>query len=894
MSNNKTIIEVYKSTELAGANMIFNTYRKKLIAIFVVIAMVPTIIIALGINLKVEDEIVKNTIRDKAKSLEHEVEKVDIWFQDKEKTLETASNNYSFLKDIIGSENSKDRLRKYLNTQILNNKEFLNLYIALEDGTDYFSIKGFDPKVDTKNRPWYRNAKLAGGPIWTQPYRDMITNEKVITLSTPIYDNTGNFQGVVGADFKVETIVDTIKNINTLKDSSTYLVGPTEKIYKVIGKDILAKEDDEKVKSFLDYIKFRNYGQKEFEIGKGYISIHSTISSIRWKVASITPKEYFYGNTNRINKYLALALVLTLILALILAIIVSRIFSRSLDKLIEGTREIQDGNYNYKINLNNNDEFGQLAEGFNTMAATIRDKTKELIENNSSLQEMNIELEASYEQLEATTDQLNESESRYRSLIENMDEIVWVIDNNFNIEFLNDKINDMMGYCKNQLIGKNFNEIIRKCGDLNYDLLEQIKEEDLKNYPFICVNKKGKEIITEISTNRIYESNRLVAIQGVIRDVTNRSIMEKEIIRRNNELSTINKISKTLNSTMDLETLLKNMTRDIVNMLDIPLCSIRLLTENNKLKPVAHYGELSNIVSEDNIGIDEDVIGEAVRKGKIVVLNKKDKKKMNKYNKGFFSKKSKVNFANIIPIKNRNEVLGVMLIATKEPVEKSELNITLSLSNQMAMVIDNINLYQDLKEGYIKTIKTLAAAVEAKDKYTEGHSLRVSKYSKIISRYMGFSNEFCDEIEFAGILHDIGKIGISDTILGKPGALTDQEYEIITKHPTIGSNILENTGFSNIIMNSIKYHHKRYDLKGYPKEDNIEPLPIEACIVGVADAFDAMTSSRSYRKAMDFEVAIKELQDNKGTQFHPDVVDVVIKIFKEEKESIKEIATTKI
>lgn len=162
-----------------------------------------------------------------------------------------------------------------------------------------------------------------------------------------------------------------------------------------------------------------------------------------------------------------------------------------------------------------------------------------------------------------------------------------------------------------------------------------------------------------------------------------------------------------------------------------------------------------------------------------------------------------------------------------------------------------------------------------------------------MAKYLNLSNKMCEDIKIAGILHDIGKIGISDAILTKPGRLTEDEYKEITQHPIIGSKILENVGLSDTIMNAIKYHHKRYDLKGYPKEEEIDELPIEACIIGVADAFDAMTSTRSYRDAMSIDEALDELVQNKDRQFHPYIVDVFIDIYKKTPWEIERIMQEK-
>lgn len=197
-----------------------------------------------------------------------------------------------------------------------------------------------------------------------------------------------------------------------------------------------------------------------------------------------------------------------------------------------------------------------------------------------------------------------------------------------------------------------------------------------------------------------------------------------------------------------------------------------------------------------------------------------------------------------------------------------------------------------MKDNYLKTIETLAAAIEAKDEYTEGHSNRVAKYSLEIAKYMGMPKKFCEEIEVAGILHDVGKIGIKDGVLSKPERLTEREYEMIRRHPMIGSKILESVGFSETIMNAIKFHHKRFDLKGYPQEVYIDELPLEAAIIGVADAFDAMTSSRSYRSAISVEDAIDELIKNKGAQFNPYIVDIMVDIYRKNKSVIESIMQT--
>ena len=204
-----------------------------------------------------------------------------------------------------------------------------------------------------------------------------------------------------------------------------------------------------------------------------------------------------------------------------------------------------------------------------------------------------------------------------------------------------------------------------------------------------------------------------------------------------------------------------------------------------------------------------------------------------------------------------------------------------SLSNNLAFAIEKSRLYQNLKNYYMNIIMTLVAAMEAKDTYTQGHSLRVSEYAVKIAKALNLSKIDIEEIEIAGILHDIGKIGISDYILGKPGCLTKEEFDIIKTHPTIGMKILDNIGVSSSMRDAILYHHLRYDLKGYPENTEIKELPLFARIIGVADALDAMTSNRSYKKAMNCSDVKAEFSKHSGHQFCPNVVEILFKILDE-------------
>ena len=178
----------------------------------------------------------------------------------------------------------------------------------------------------------------------------------------------------------------------------------------------------------------------------------------------------------------------------------------------------------------------------------------------------------------------------------------------------------------------------------------------------------------------------------------------------------------------------------------------------------------------------------------------------------------------------------------------------------------------------LQVVKTLASTIDAKDRYTNGHSSRVAKYSREIALRAGKSIEFQDEIYIVALLHDIGKIGVPDNILNKSSKLTDEEYETIKQHPSIGVEILKNISEMPNIEIGAHYHHERFDGKGYPEGLAGYAIPEIARIIAVADAYDAMTSRRSYRSALPQEAVRSEIVRGRGLQFDPDFADIMLKM----------------
>ncbi len=196
---------------------------------------------------------------------------------------------------------------------------------------------------------------------------------------------------------------------------------------------------------------------------------------------------------------------------------------------------------------------------------------------------------------------------------------------------------------------------------------------------------------------------------------------------------------------------------------------------------------------------------------------------------------------------------------------------------------------EQLEQAYLDMVQTLRYTVEAKDSYTRGHSDRVSEYSVLIGEKLGLPAEQIKTLRIGGLFHDIGKIGIPDSILLKPAKLTDEEYSQIKNHPSIGAHILGSAAIFQDIIPIVKHHHERYDGNGYPSKLKGEEIPYLARIAAVADTFDAMTSRRSYRGPIEVEHVKEEIKRCEGTQFDPQIAEVFIEILNNDFDKIKEI-----
>jgi len=233
-----------------------------------------------------------------------------------------------------------------------------------------------------------------------------------------------------------------------------------------------------------------------------------------------------------------------------------------------------------------------------------------------------------------------------------------------------------------------------------------------------------------------------------------------------------------------------------------------------------------------------------------------------------------------VPVRSRGKVIGVLQAVNKKNEElftEDDLAICWTLANQVAVALENAHLYAELKETFVNTAEALAAAVEKKDPYTGGHIKRVVEYSVAIARHMSMTLSDVEALRLAAVLHDIGKIGIRDSVLLKQSGLNQEEVAHMREHPLVGEDILGHLEQMKDVRKILRAHHEKWDGSGYPDGLKGEEIPIHARIIAIADTFDAITTDRPYRKAADWQSATEEIRRCSGSAYDPEIVAAFLK-----------------
>jgi putative nucleotidyltransferase with HDIG domain len=232
-----------------------------------------------------------------------------------------------------------------------------------------------------------------------------------------------------------------------------------------------------------------------------------------------------------------------------------------------------------------------------------------------------------------------------------------------------------------------------------------------------------------------------------------------------------------------------------------------------------------------------------------------------------------------VPLTRQEKVMGFLFALDKDAGEfdSSDAKLVASIANEAAIYLENVRLFDDVRSLVMGLMHSLTSAVDAKDAYTCGHSERVALLSGHLAAEFGLPPAEVEQVYMAALLHDVGKIGVPEAVLQKTGRLTEEEFEQMKKHPRIGARILQDVPQVRHIVPGVLHHHERYDGKGYPDALSGKQIPLMGRIICLADSLDAMTSNRTYRRALPLEVALAEIRRCSGTHFDPELAEALLR-----------------
>ena len=338
--------------------------------------------------------------------------------------------------------------------------------------------------------------------------------------------------------------------------------------------------------------------------------------------------------------------------------------------------------------------------------------------------------------------------------------------------------------------------------------------------------------------------------------------------------------SMVLNSTLDQREIRKRAMEAATSLLDAEVGSLLLVDQaTNELFFEVALGEKGQQLKQVRLRMGEGIAGWVAANDQAALVN-------DVANDPRYFKKAQhiTQFVTrnmvCVPVRSRGRVIGVLQAINKKDAglfTDQDLDDFWTLANQVAVALENASLYAELQETFLNTAEALAAAVEKKDPYTGGHIMRVVEYSMAIAKHMSRPLSDMEQLKLAAVLHDIGKIGIKDSVLLKQGRLTDDEMAHMKEHPLVGDDILGHIDQMKAVRKVMRAHHEKWDGSGYPDGLKGESIPLHARIILVADTLDAMTTDRPYRKAADLKTAVEEVKRFAGREFDPLVADAFIK-----------------
>lgn len=712
-------------------------------------------------------------------------------------------------------------------------------------------------------REWYLKTMEAGKTTVTAPYLDWVTGKMIITIAAPIVDK-GDVLGTFGLDIMIEDINIMMCNYKVGDGGYAVLVHKNGRVLyhpyydttdtrnSILLKDLFGSKLSEKLISGNSGITSHTNQDAE-----EYVA-YSPVKNTNWTVLTIVPKaEVFY----QLKQFIATNLFILIGLVALTWLFLSLLKNFISTPVVKISREIENysNHNNYSLPekyLSREDEIGVLSRGLTYMLQQISDYVLEIEEKN--------------QELSIAKEKISVEHTLFQTTIHSLGDAVISTDKFGKIRIMNHVAENLTGWSWKEAKGKNFNEVFHIINELTgetctcpvekvlcHGQVVQLEEHTL------LIHKTGREIPIEDSAAPIKDKDGNVnGAVIVFRDFTEKKQKQEEILF----LSYHDQLTGLYNRRF-FEEELKRIDGEKYLPLSIAMVDINgLKLTNDAFGHLAGDGLLTKVAEILKMECRANHTVARVGGDEFILLlpNTTEEEADNLIKRIYKTTASEIYKNIIISISigfdtklNTDRPIEEVLIKAEENMYRKKISESQSMRN--------------------KTIQVILKTLNEKNEREKIHSERVSKISRAIGEMMNLDEETIKEIATAGLMHDIGKIIISDNILNKPGKITEAEYQEIKRHTESGYQILRSVDAYSSLAENVLYHHERWDGKGYPRGLAGDEIPLIARIITIADAYEAMTSNRPYRDALSHEEAICELIKNSGTQFDPRIIDLFVK-----------------
>ncbi len=846
-----------------------------------------------SVDLTLQNEVDKSNLEfSKLENVRDHIERIDT-----EWTIGSSSNILQFIKNLQNKEISlelKEKQEYFKKSKGFN--VFGEIFVTNEYGANVAQT-GRTSDYMQADEEWWQKAKKNGVYVSDIEY-DESSEMYSLNIAVRIINEYDYFRGVIKAAVSFQSLINSIKmdpsglhekhkTMNlTLVNNKGYVLYSTEdykfmeNVTYLLGKDgqshLNDKHDHSKTTEFLK--------EKERNAGKLIIThVHSQqlkdAKGLNWTLLVSQEEEELLKPVEDLMFRILLTTLIVSLFGILIGLVISRYISINFKKLQDASIKIAGGELGTMIDVESNDEIGQLIKNFNNMSSSLKKTT---VAKN--------ELAAEVKRRKLAEETIYDSEERFRSVAENASDSIIYIDSRGEIIFWNKASENIFGHSAEEVVGQLVTIIMpeRYRADHENGIKGFIETGESKfggnAIELIGLKKGGSEFPLELSISswKIRDDTFFTAI---IRDVSNRKHTEAVIQQQVGRLNALRSIDRAIIASLDLHVTLDVFLGQVVAQQSIDAASVLLLNQPSQtLEYVASQGFRSEALKYTRLKLGESNAGRAAIERKIVTIPDL-RENIDGFIKSetFYDEEFVSYYA--VPLIAKGQVKGVLELfnRTYKDHEAGWLDFLEAVADQGAIALDNASMFDELQRSnselslaYDTTIEGWARALDMRDKETEGHSRRVTELTMRISREFQLTSDELVHIRRGALLHDIGKMGIPDSILLKPGKLTEEEWVIMRCHPVYARDLLSPIEHLRPAIDIPYYHHEKWDGSGYPEGLKGEEIPLAARIFAVVDVWDALRSDRPYRLAWPKVKVVEHVRSLVGTHFDAGVVEMFL------------------